>query len=81
MFWIPFVFRGHTTREPASVACIDEQGDLFFSVGPHRILRQPHLTQGKKWRDRLEKKLKGPGKQKLERKKYGAVGGPCITIF
>jgi len=33
--YILFVFQRHSTLEPASVACDDKQGDLFYSVGPH----------------------------------------------
>ena len=29
-------FRGHATREPVSAVYNDEQGDLFYSAGPHR---------------------------------------------
>ena len=37
MFWNLFIFRGHSTREPASIIVgNDEQGDLFYSAGPHR---------------------------------------------
>ena len=36
MFWNLFIFRGHSTRKPASVVCNDEQGDLFYSAGQHR---------------------------------------------
>ena len=32
MFWNLFIFRGHLTREPASIVCNDEQD----SAGPHR---------------------------------------------
>ena len=42
-----FIFRGHSTREPASLVCNDEQGDLFYSAGPHRNRYQPELTQEK----------------------------------
>ena len=30
-----FIFRGHSTRESASIIWNDEQGDLFYSAGPH----------------------------------------------
>ena len=29
MFWNLFIFCGHSAREPASIICNDEQGDLF----------------------------------------------------
>ena len=48
MFWSLFIFRGDSTRElPVSVVCNDEQGDLFYSAGPHRNRYQPELTQEK----------------------------------
>ena len=36
MFLNQFIFRGHSAQEPASIVCIDEQGDLFYSADPHR---------------------------------------------
>ena len=41
------MFCGLFTREPSSIACDDEQGDLFNSVGPYWKLRQPQPTQEK----------------------------------
>ena len=38
---------GRSAREPASIACEDEQGDLFYSEGPRGNLCQSHVTQGK----------------------------------
>ena len=40
MLWSLFIFRGHSTREPASVVCNDEQRDLVYSAGPHRNRRE-----------------------------------------
>ena len=34
MFWNLFIFRGHSTREPASIVCKDEQADLILFCGP-----------------------------------------------
>ena len=31
-----FYSRAHSTLESASIVCNDEQGDLFYSAGPHR---------------------------------------------
>ena len=45
MFWSLLIFRGHSTREPASVVCNVEQGDLFHSAEQHRNLRWPQPTQ------------------------------------
>ena len=42
-----FIFRGHSTREPASSVCNDEQGDLSYSTGPPTNRCQPQLTQEK----------------------------------
>ena len=36
MFWSLFIFRGHSTREPASLVRDNEQGDIFYSAGLHR---------------------------------------------
>ena len=47
MFWTVFTFRGHSTREPASVVCNHEHEDLFHSVGPHRNRYQPQPTREK----------------------------------
>ena len=47
MVWNIFIFRGHSTREPASVVCDDEQGDLIYSADPHRNRCKPQITQGK----------------------------------
>ena len=47
MFWRLLILRGHSAREPASIACDNEQGDLFYSAGQHRNLRWPQLIQGK----------------------------------
>ena len=44
MFWRLFIFRGNSTREPASVVCNDEQGDLLHSAGPHTNRCWPQLT-------------------------------------
>ena len=50
MFWNLFTFRGHSTREPASVVRNDEQSDLFYSAGPHRNRCWPQPTHEKLWR-------------------------------
>ena len=47
MFWSLLIFRGHSTREPASVVCNVKQGDLFCSVGPYRNRPWPQPTQEK----------------------------------
>ena len=52
------MFRGYTTREPASIVYDDEQVDLVYSAGPHRILHDPQLT--------LEKLRRDSGKSKGE---------------
>ena len=36
MFQNLFIFQRYSTWEPASIVCNDEQGDLFYSAGPHR---------------------------------------------
>ena len=35
--WYLFIFHWHSLPEPASVVCDFEQGDIFYSAGPHRI--------------------------------------------
>ena len=50
----PILFCG-STQEPASVVCDDGQGDLFYSVDPHRNLHQPQLTREKLGRSFGEK--------------------------
>ena len=47
MFWSLFTFHGHSAWEPASIIWNDEQGDLFYSAGPHRNWCWPQLTQKK----------------------------------
>ena len=51
MFLSLYSFCGHSTWEPPSIVCDDEQGDLFYSGGPHRNPNQPQLTQEKLGRD------------------------------
>ena len=38
-----YLFCGHSTLEPASTVCNDEQGELFYSVGP-RPSQEPVLA-------------------------------------
>ena len=59
MFWSLFILRGHLTREPASIVCDNQQGDLFHFAVPHRRLRQQQLTR--------EKLGRGLGKNEGER--------------
>ena len=47
MFCSLFTFRGHSTLEPASIVCNDEQGNLFYPTGPHRNVCQLRPTQEK----------------------------------
>ena len=50
MFWSLAILHKHSTQEPASFVCNDEQGNLFYSsAGPHRNQSQP--TQKKLRRD------------------------------
>ena len=56
MFRRLFIIRGHSTREPASIVCNQEEGDLFYSTGLHRNRRYPQLTQDKLERGFGEKK-------------------------
>ena len=58
MFWSLFIFRWHSTREPASVVCDEEQGDFFYLFC--RPTQEPALNTankrksqksfGRKWR-------------------------------
>ena len=43
VFWGLLIFCGHSTQEPASTVCNDEQGELFYSVGP-RPSQEPVLA-------------------------------------
>ena len=56
MFWSLFVFRVRSTREPASIVCNDEQGDLFYFAGPHR-----NVVATGKARERFWKKMQVNG--------------------
>ena len=47
MFWSLFSFHGHSTWEPASVVCNDDQGDLFYFAGQHRNQCLPQRTKEK----------------------------------
>ena len=67
MFYNLFIFCGYARREPASVVCNDEQGDLFYFAGPHRNRYWPQLTQ-EKLRRGFEKKAR---KKKEKEKKAG----------
>ena len=44
MFWNLFIFRGHSTREPASIVC---NVALFYSAESHKNRCQPQPTQEK----------------------------------
>ena len=48
LFWSLFILCGHSTGEPASIVCNDEQGDLFYFVGPHWNQCWPQPTQEKR---------------------------------
>ena len=48
MFRSLFTFRGHSTRESATVVCEAEQGNLFYYVGPHKNQHYPQLIYKKK---------------------------------
>ena len=68
MFWNLFIFRRHSTREPASIACDNEQGDLFYSAGSRRkepAWKKPGRGFGKneaEWTRNIEiKKKEIPG--------------------
>ena len=86
MFWSLFIFCEHSPREPASVVCNDEQGDLFYPAATHRNLCQPQPTQKKKsgeileknadeWTGRLEISKQGtPGSR---RSMHGHIYGPA----
>ena len=51
----------YSTREPASVGCNNEQGDLFYSVGPHRNHVLATANTGKLLGEVLEKmQVNGP---------------------
>ena len=39
-----FIIRGHSTREAALTVSNDEQGDLFYSAGPHGKLHRLSVT-------------------------------------
>ena len=67
-------------------------GAFFYSMGiqhvnpfhpkPTRELCWPHLTQGKRGREDLEQmKLNGPGRSKLEKKEFRAVGEACVAML
>ena len=54
MFWSLFLSRGLQAREPASVACDNEHGDLFYSATPHGENALATATARKRWREDLE---------------------------
>ena len=54
------LFRGHSTRQPASVVSNNEQGDLFYSEGPHRNRCWSQPTQEKLGRGSGEMQINGP---------------------
>ena len=52
---------GHLTREPASVICDNEQGEIFYCADPHIFTQEPALATaitGKTWERFLGKKLR-----------------------
>ena len=62
MFSSLFIFRGHSTREPAAIV-FDEQGGLFYSAGPREPLlatantgktRQRYGENAGEWTGRVE---------------------------
>ena len=42
--YLEAMFHGHSTQEPTSNVCDNEQGDPFYSAGWHRNLHQPQLA-------------------------------------
>ena len=80
MFWSLFIFNRHSTQEPASIVCNDEQGDLFYSAGPHRNWCQPQPTQQEHRRG--FGKNAGEWTRRVEiSKKSLAVGVACMAIY
>ena len=59
----------------------DEQGDLFYSVGPHRNQCQPQLTQEIPGRGFGKMQVNGPGQYNLARKKSLAVGIAYMAVY
>ena len=47
MIWSLLIFRGHSTRQSASIVCNNEQSDLFYSASEHRNRCWAQLTQEK----------------------------------
>ena len=60
-FFSLFIFRGHSTLEPTTIICNDEQGDLFYSVGPPT--KEPVLATANtgKTQERFWKKMQVNG--------------------
>ena len=70
-----FIFRRHSTREPAPVVCYDEQGDLFSSAGqPVFATADTGRTRERFWKNAGE----WTGRVEIARKKSLAA---CMAIY
>ena len=81
MFWGLLIFRGHSTREPASIVRNDEQGYLIvfcgLTQGPALATAKTGITRKRVWK----MKVNGPGRLKTSEEKTLAVGKACRAIF
>ena len=80
----PAIFHRHWTLhgEPASVVCDEWAGWLILFCEPTEepALATPSIRKWKRG-DLEQMKLNGPGRWKLEVKKFLAVGEACMAIF
>ena len=62
MFWSPAIFRGHSTREPASIVCNDKQDDLSCILRDHTETGVSPANTGKT-RERFWKECRWMGQK------------------
>ena len=69
-------------QEPAWITCDYQQGDPFYSMGPHRKVCKPKLMQIKCWERVFKNEGEWTGKvENRTNKKFLAVGEACMGIF
>ena len=78
MFWGLFIFRGHSTLEPASIVCNDEQGGLYYS-GETGVSHGQHRKNSREVLEKMQ--VIGPEGGTLARKKSLAVSVACIAMY
>ena len=80
-----YTFCRHSTRKLASIVFDNEQGDLFYSAQAQTGLCVSHSSRkenkGKVKKRKEKKKSNGPGRYKLEKKKFLAVGKARKAVF